>query len=111
MAKLKRICINNNCSEVEHTEEVTISSSGSVTQQLQPNKIYHFTGSLTALTITLAAASDIAHYHFDFVSPSTPVTLTLPNSVVMPNGFSVEANTRYEIDILNGYGTYQLWSV
>ena len=92
------------------TEE-TISSSGAVTQALDAGKVYHFSSdSLTSLTITLNAANEIAQYHFDFISPATAVTLVLPNSVVMPAGFSVDANKRYEIDILNNYGVYQSWS-
>lgn len=92
--------------------EITITDSGAVTQELQANVAYHFTSdALTSLTITLAATSDIAQYHFDFISPSTAVTLTLPSTVVMPANFSVDADTRYEIDILNGYGVAQNWAV
>lgn len=91
--------------------EVTISTAGAVTQALDAGKIYHFTGSLTSLTITLnAVASGIAQYHFDFESGSTAVTLTLPNTVVMPSGFSVEANKRYEVDVMNNYGAVLSWA-
>lgn len=90
-------------------EEVTVATSGSVTSEIEPDCIFHFTGTLTALTITLAENS--GHYHFDFTSGSTAVTLSLPNTVTMPDGFTVEANKRYEIDILNGYGVAQSWAV
>jgi hypothetical protein len=90
--------------------EVTITDSGAVTQTLLPNIAYHFTSeALTSLTITLAATSDVPQYHFDFISPSTAITLTLPETVAMPDGFAVDANTRYEIDILRGYGVAQNW--
>lgn len=93
-------------------EEITVATDGAVTQTLEANKIYHFTSTaLTSLTITPAETSDIAQYHFDFISPSTAVTLTLPSTVVMPANFSVDADTRYEIDILNGYGVAQNWAV
>ena len=84
-----------------------------MTQALEAGKIYHFTGDLTALTITLTApaSGDLAHYHFDFLSGATAPTLTMPDSVVMPEGFSVEANKVYEIDILNGRGVYQSWGL
>lgn len=91
-------------------DEVTVSTTGSVSQALDAGKMYHFTGSLTALTITLNAASGIAQYHFDFTSGSTAPTVTLPNTVKMPDGFTVEANKRYEIDILNNYGVVQSWA-
>ena len=86
--------------------EVTVSTSGAVTQALDAGKIYHFTGALTALTITLNAASSgqIAQYHFDFDCGSTAPTVTIPNTVTMPDGNSFDASTHYEVDILNGYG-------
>ena len=92
--------------------EVTVSSTGSVSQALDPEKIYHFTGAITDLTITFnaATANQLAHYHFDFLSGSTAATLTLPNTVVMPSGFTVEASKRYEVDILNNYGTVMAWA-
>ncbi|MBR6353305.1 MAG: hypothetical protein IKS25_04200 [Oscillospiraceae bacterium] len=91
--------------------EVTVSDDGAVTQALDPGKIYHFTGALTALTITLnaAASGQLAQYHFDFDSGSTAPTLTLPNTVTMPSGFTVEASKHYEIDILNNYGAVMAW--
>ena len=97
--------------EIDMWTEQTIATSGSVTQALNPFVMYHFTGALTALTITLATPSQgqIPHYHFDFESGSTALTLTLPNTVTMPDSFEVEASKHYEVDILNGYGTAQGW--
>lgn len=91
--------------------EVTIATDGAVTQALDANKIYHFTGALTSLTITLnAVANGIAQYHFDFLSGTTAPTLTMPAAVVMPDGFAVEASKRYEVDVLNGYGAVMSWA-
>ena len=80
---------------------------------MEAGKWYHFTGALTGLTITLTApaSGELAQYHFDFTSGATAPTLTLPNTVTMPEGFSVEANNRYEVDILGGYGAAQSWEV
>ncbi len=99
--------------KADKTTEVTVATDGAVTQALEAGKIYHFTGDLTALTITLTApaSGDLAQYHFDFLSGATAPTLTMPDSVVMPEGFSVEANKVYEIDILNGRGAYQSWGL
>ena len=94
--------------------EVTISDTGAIASQtLDPEKIYHYTGAITSLaitTLTAPSANQNAHYHFDFLSGSTAATLTLPNTVVMPSGFAVAANKRYEIDILNNYGTVMEWA-
>lgn len=90
--------------------EVTNSSTGAVSLALDAEKIYHFTGALTSLTLTLTApVSGFAHYHFDFDSGSTAPTLTLPNTVTMPDSFTVEASKHYEIDILNNYGVVVSW--
>lgn len=93
------------------TPEITISTSGAVTQELQPDTIYHFTSTaLTSLTLTFGGtATD--QYHFDFISPSTAATLTLPSTVTMESSFNVEANTKYEIDIVNNEGVYAEWAV
>ena len=97
--------------DIDMWTEQTISTAGAVTQALDPYVIYHFTGALTSLTVTLAAAAQgqIPHYHFDFESGSTAPTLNVPVSVDMPSGFSVEASKHYEIDILNNYGTAMGW--
>lgn len=92
--------------------EVTVSDAGAVTQALDAGKIYHFTGALTALTITLnaPASGQLAEYHFDFLAGSTAPTLTMPNTVTMPDSFTVEANKRYEVDVLNNYGAVVSWA-
>lgn len=92
--------------------EVNNSNAGAVSIALDAGKIYHFTGAITSLNITALNApdnGDIAWYHFDFNSGSTAPSLTLPNTVTMPSGFTVEASKHYEIDILNGYGAVMAW--
>lgn len=97
--------------KADKVTEVTVSAAGAVTQALDAGKIYHFTGALTALTITLnaPASGQLAHYHFDFLSGSTAPTLTLPSTVNMPDSFTVDASKRYEADILNNYGAVVSW--
>lgn len=93
--------------------EVTVAAAGAVSQTLEAGKWYHFTGALTSLTITLTtpASGELAQYHFDFTSGSTAPTVTIPNTVTMPDSFAVEANKRYEVDILDGYGAVQSWTI
>lgn len=91
-------------------EKVTVSGS-SVTQALDADKMYIF-GTVSSLTITLNSVSDSSHvheYHFRFTSGSTATNLTLPQSVVMPSGFTVAANKVYEISIVDNYGVYMEW--
>lgn len=90
--------------------EVTIATSGAVVATLDPNKAYHFTSdAITSLTISFSG-TQAEQYHFDFISPATAVQLTLPSFVIMEQYFSVEANTKLEIDITNGYGVYAEWA-
>lgn len=91
--------------------EVTISTAGAVSQALNAETIYHFTGAVSSLSLTLnaVASGQLAQYHFDFSSGSTPATITI-TGVTWPDGsFTPEANTHYEVDILNGYGVWAAW--
>lgn len=93
------------------TKQNDVTDTGAVTAALAAGELYDFSGAITSLTITLAdPAGDAAHYHFSFISGSPAATLTLPVDVVMPDGFSVEENKRYEVDILDGYGTVMSWT-
>lgn len=98
--------------ETAQWTEQTVSTAGAVTQALDPYVIYHFTGALTALTITLntPASGQIAHYHIDFDCGSTAPTVTIPATVTMPDGNSFDASTHYEVDILNNYGAVLSWA-
>ena len=81
-----------------------VSTTGAVTQEIQPNQFYEF-GEVISLTITLAnqASGYIGEYQFQFTSGSTPATLNLPENVsymVAPD-FQIEANKTYQVSILN----------
>lgn len=106
-----RAAASDLAAKADKVTEVSVSTAGAVTQALDAGKLYHFTGALTSLTITLnaPASGDLAEYHFDFNSGSTAPTLTMPNTVTMPDSFTVEANKRYEVDVLNGYGAVISW--
>ena len=45
-----------------------------------------------------------------FTSGTTATVLTLPSTVKMPSGFSVAADTVYELNFLAGLGVYQTWA-
>ena len=89
--------------------EQTISTAGAVTQALDPNVMYHFTGALTSLTVT-ATDPTTGKYQFDFVSGSIAPTLVVPASWVMPDNFLVEPSARYSLSIQNGYCSLEKWS-
>lgn len=65
------------------------------------NHIYKC-GEVTSLTITGGTTGE---YIVVFTSGATPTVLNLPQALddMMPDGFSVDANTKYEINILDGW--------
>ena len=69
---------------------------------LEPNKLYVFP-EMASLIVTLAEPSDtnVANeYHFFFTSGQTATTLTLND--VLSDAYSIEANMKYEVSILEG---------
>jgi len=97
--------------------------NGNIVFGFGPEINMHFIGNIISLNVSFLDPSinygEAPHYRFTFLSGSTAPTLTLPNNVVMPSGFSVQANMRYEIDICfdgfdgtslgTGYGVYMSW--
>ena len=74
--------------------------STDTTVTLQPNTLYVFP-EMASLTVALATPSDTNvtnEYHFFFTSGSTATTLTLNN--VLSDAYSIEANMKYEVSIL-----------
>ena len=79
---------------------VTDSSSAPASFIANDNYIYNFTNAaLTSLTITGVPSGATQATTIIFNSGSTPTSLTLPSNVKTPSGFSVAANTHYEISI------------
>ena len=94
------------------TPRVAMTASDT-TPTLDPNKLYVFP-EMASLTPTLNTPSDatiLNEYHFMFTSGATATTLTLPASVLQPDGFSVEANHVYEVSIVENCMTAQGWAV
>ena len=99
-------------SQISSLTEVTLTDSGAVTAALESYAIYHFTGAITSLTVTFNTPPTgcLAHYHFDFLSGSTAATLAMPQGVIMPDNFAVEASKKYEVDVLNNCGVVMSWT-
>lgn len=90
-------------------EPVTVSgSTPSITATANTRYIC---GTATTLTFT-PSATGICDVRF--TSGSTPTVLTVPSTVLWPDWFdqtALEANTRYEINIIDGiYGAVAAWS-
>ena len=80
---------------------------------LEPGKLYVFP-EMASLSITLAEPTDTdvaSEYHFVFQSGTTATTLSLPDTIKLPSGFTVDASKIYEISILEGCLCAQSWAV
>lgn len=98
--------------QAARTPRVAMASTDT-TPTLDPNTFYVFP-EMATLTPTLATPTDntiVNEYHFVFDSGSTATVLTLPASVLQPDGFTVEADMHYEVSILEGAMTAQGWAV
>lgn len=87
--------------------KVTDLESTSITLALAAdNTIYEY-GELSALTVT--SIENPADFIIRFTSGATATTTNFPASMVFPEVFAAEANTRYEINCSNGYALVTGW--
>ncbi len=98
-------------SKADKPSIMPVYTAGAVTQALDAGKVYEFIGAVTSLTITLNATTDLPLYVFVFTEPSTAFDPALPNGVTLPDGHTWEADTVYEVSILNNRATVQGWAV
>ncbi|MBQ6281512.1 MAG: hypothetical protein IJK69_05600 [Oscillospiraceae bacterium] len=90
-------------------KEATVTVSGTTpTITPAPNTIYNC-GELTSLTIINPTATGA--YSIVFTSGSTPTDLSIDPAIKMPDGFSVEANRIYEINVLANRAVVGSWAV
>ena len=72
----------------------------------EDNHIYEC-GELTSLTVT--AIDSPGSFILRFFSGATATTTTLPAGMAFPEAFTPEANTRYEINCVDGYALAVGW--
>lgn len=111
-ATVRRLAVddNNTWSYTEFAAEqkpaaVTVSGT-TPTIAAAANTIYNC-GELTSLTISNPPASGA--YSIVFTSGSTATTTTIPSTILGLESFAPEANTLYEINVLDGRAVYQGW--
>lgn len=82
---------------------VEVAASGVVTQALEPNKFYKFTGSLTQLDITLTAGTaGMNVYAGKFTADAGGCTFGYPSAVVAATSVpSIEGGKTYEFNIVD----------
>lgn len=84
---------------------------GVTTDTLTPeiNHNYVYTNALTSLTITDPPATGA--YSIVFTSGSTATTTTIPATILGLESFAPEANTMYEINVLDNRAVVGKWAV
>lgn len=83
-------------------------SGTSATLDTEVDTLY-LCGEMTALTIDTYPPTGI--FSVVFTSGTTATVLTVPQTLIMPDGFTVEANKRYEINVMDGYAVVAEWTV
>lgn len=100
----KALTDNGKYAEFATPTKVVNGSSGTVTQELSPNKYYKFSECIS-LTITLGAEIPgiLNEYMFEFASGSKATVLKLPETVKWNNGDvpTIETNKRYIVSIVS----------
>lgn len=96
--------------DVGAAEAETVVEVSGTTPTITPihNRIYNC-GEVTSLTISNPPATGT--YSVIFTSGATATDLSIPPDVKMPDGFTVEANKRYEINVSGGWAVTGSWAV
>lgn len=117
---MSKIAAGTNMSLSYSSGTITLNSKGTTVTNVSgatpvitaAENTRYICGEVTSLSFT-PCASGICDVRF--TSGSTVTVLTLPNTVKMPDWFDasvLEANTIYEINILDGvYGVVTTWAV
>ena len=108
--------VDQQVSSAREKQEKLDSYSGAVytIASMEPNKLYNLRAvDLPDITVTAFAPPEddnyVSVYHMIFQSNSTPVNLTLPDSVIYPEDFVIETKHIYEINIVDNLLSYQSW--
>lgn len=85
-----------------------VYGDGAVSFEPLDNTIYQC-GELTSLTVTNPPAT--GSYSIVFTSGSTPTQTTIPATILGLEDFAAEANTMYEINVLDNRAVVGSWAV
>ena len=88
---------------------VVVTVSGATPTITPENNTIYNCSELASLTISNPPTSGA--YSIVFTSGATPTDLSVDPAIKMPDGFSVEANKRYEINVSGGWAVAGSWAV
>ena len=90
-------------------EETTVTVSGTTPTITPANNTIYNCGEITSLTISDPPATGA--YSIVFTSGSTATTTTIPATILGLEDFAAEANTLYEINVLDNRALVGEWEV
>lgn len=79
-----------------------------ITLNPQAESVYNC-GTLTGLTITDYPTR--GSFAVSFTSGAVPTVLIVLQALVMPKDYSIQANTRYELNVQDGYAPVAGWEI
>lgn len=88
---------------------IVVTVSGATPTITPANNTIYNCGEVTSLTISNPPATGA--YSIVFTSGATPTDLSVDPAIKMPDGFSVEANRLYEINVLANRAVVGSWAV
>ena len=95
-----------------HITKVIVTDGAAI---LEPDKIYDF-GESSQIALDFAPVADAknaAVYAFQFKSPATPTSITMPDYIKFPvesDGiFAVKANRIYQVNVVDGLASASSW--
>lgn len=110
---VKMLCLDDTdawlLSSTNYFNEVIIKDTTSTNitiARANANTVYEY-GELSNLAVTMFTST--GDFIIRFTSGSTATTTNFPASMKFPEAFSAEANTRYEINVSNGYALVASW--
>lgn len=94
--------------------EISVADTGSAaTQELAANTLYIFPNRTNDLTLTLGTpvTGEASEYHFIVEVGSTLPTITMPTGLTWKSSETIafDANTTYEVSILDNYAIFVVW--
>lgn len=96
--------------DVGAAQAETIDTVSGATPSITPTANHFYKcGTLTSLTISNPPAT--GSYSIVFTSGSTATTTTIPSSILGLESFAPEANTMYEINVLDNRAVVGSWEV
>lgn len=107
-----RITRNENTLE-EKADKITVVEQTESIVTINPGVLNLWTTSVSTLAITFAGPADtsmVNEYMLRFTTSASGLSISLPSTIKWNNTIEWEANTTYEISVIDNFGVMVKWS-